>query len=294
MQAATSITHEHLLSVINTELGRFQPGTPLKILDVGCGNGKLIAYLSESLPLLNPGRTFEVYGFDVGDHGVQAAGFMHASIEGLTARFPDVSWAERIGLLKDQEPWPYPDGFFDVVVSNQVGEHVTNHDLFFGEIRRTLKDGGFSAHLFPLRHYVYEGHLHLPWVHRIGDHDLLRAYIKALSVIGLGKYRQIRARMGGDVDLDVFAERHADYMYFFTNYLGSRDVFALGKRHRLRTSFRYTQDFYFRKLRAMLGRRPVFTYRPARSAVGAACWFFLLKHVSSVTVFLEKRETYAK
>jgi len=40
---------------------------------------------------------------------------------------------------------PYEDGFFDVVVSNQVLEHLWNTDGFFQEVRRVLKSGGYAV-----------------------------------------------------------------------------------------------------------------------------------------------------
>lgn len=46
--------HLHLLSVLNTESFRFQPGHVVRILDAGRGGGRLIAYLAQTLPQLHP------------------------------------------------------------------------------------------------------------------------------------------------------------------------------------------------------------------------------------------------
>jgi 2-polyprenyl-3-methyl-5-hydroxy-6-metoxy-1,4-benzoquinol methylase len=41
--------------------------------------------------------------------------------------------------------FPYEDGFFDVVVSNQVLEHLHNTDGFFSEVRGVLNPGGYAV-----------------------------------------------------------------------------------------------------------------------------------------------------
>ena len=149
--------------------------------------------------------------------------------------------------------------------------------------------GGYAVHLFPLKHYVWEGHLLLPFVHRIGYFDLLRWYISCLSRLGLGKFRTHEREFG--TTLPVFAERHADLLLHYCNYLSYRQVLALAKRHGLRPSFRYTKDFYTLKLRTMLGKRAKTAYhRQWPPAEWLA--FMLLRQVSSITLFLEKRESF--
>jgi SAM-dependent methyltransferase len=289
---AVSVTHVHLLAVINTELSRWPDGATVRLLDIGCGDGRLLAYLGEELVQLRPNLCLELYGVDVRDHGVQAAGFMERTVAFLAVAQPHRPWNERVLSVADGEAWPFPQDFFHVSVSNQVGEHVLDHAHFFGEVRRTLVRGGISAHLFPLRHYILEGHLLLPFVHRIRNIDLLRAFIRTCSRLGLGKFPRFQKSDG--VRLEDFTERHADYMHYFTNYLTQKDVMAEAKRQRLRVSFRYTQGFYTNKLRTMAGLRPVLQYRRNRSAVLDWAATLLLRYVSSVTVFLENDETYTR
>lgn len=291
IQRAKSQTHEHLLSIVHTETQRFEAGRRVRLLDVGCGNGHLIAYLMENLPLLNPTLTYDLYGFDVNDHGVQTQGYFEESIRFLTARFPGTLWEEKLSLISSSAPWPYPDHQFDIIVSNQVLEHVHNHEFFFAEIYRTLRDGGCAVHLFPLKHHVIESHLWLPFIHQIQHFDLLRFSIKGLSRLGLGKYPAFKRGTG--ISLDEYAEKNADFIHYFTNYLRYQDFLNLAKRHKLRVSYKYTQEYYYRKVSAMLGRRLVFSYSVHRS--GLIDWLAVafLKYVSSVTLFLEKKETYS-
>ena len=60
---------------------------------------------------------------------------------------------------------PYQDGAFDVVISTSVLEHAQNKEELFIEIRRVLKTGGFSMHLFPAKWYLpSEPHIFVPLV----------------------------------------------------------------------------------------------------------------------------------
>ena len=100
--------------------------------------------------------TPEVYGFDVRDHGVQADGFMDATLANLAAAHREVPWAARMSSITQADAWPYEDASFDVVLSNQVMEHVADHDRVFAETNRVLRDGGYAVHLFPLKHCVWD------------------------------------------------------------------------------------------------------------------------------------------
>jgi len=42
------------------------------------------------------------------------------------------------------ERWPFDDGSFDVILTNQVLEHITNTDHFVKEIARLLSDRGYA------------------------------------------------------------------------------------------------------------------------------------------------------
>jgi len=287
---AESITHQHLLSVLNTEIASLKMSGTVRILDIGCGDGLLIKYLTANIDFLNPALKFEIYGFDVDDHGVQSEGYFSKTIEVLEQSFPQIPWEDRLNVISADEPWPYPEAFFDIVISNQVLEHVVNHDMFFSEIRRTLCDNGVSVHLFPSKHCVYEVHLHLPWVHRISNHDLMVSYIRFLSRIGLGKYRKHNQEK--PLSVEEFSQRHADYLFFFTNYLTCKEVHRIAKKNHLPSSFRYTKEFYTAKLRSLFGMKPVYKFEKDRSTL--VDWFslFFLRGVSAVTLVQHKRQRY--
>jgi SAM-dependent methyltransferase len=267
-------------------------GSVVRLLDAGCGDGELILYLAKNLPLLNESLNFEIYGFDVSNHGVQKESFLYKTIANLEGQIPELSWRERISYISVGETWCYPDEFFDVIISNQVLEHVNDHELFFSEIYRTLQEDGFSVHLFPLKHYIYEGHLLLPFVHRIKNYSILFSYIKCLSLLGMGKFKGHKKSTG--ITLQMYAERHADYMHYFTNYISYKDALWLAKKYKMRISFKYTHEFYVRKALSMISIRSGYKYKRNRSSIIDWISLMILRYISSVTLFLEKRETYTQ
>lgn len=292
---ATSITHVHLRACLKTEFSKqasssAQEGLS-RILDAGCGNGSLLAYLQGCLAAENRADAFELFGFDVTDHGVQGAGFMDRTHASLSQQWPSIDWAQRLRVIGASQSWPFDSGQFDAVVSNQVLEHVHDHRHFFSECWRVLKDGGVSFHLFPLKHYIYEGHLNLPWVHRIRSHDLRTAYIAFLSRVGLGKFREARRKTG--VTLEDFAAAHADYMAFWTNYLSESEMLDCARSVGFRASFRYTPEFYEQKLRRVLARETKDLYEDSSRSFWDSTATKLLRYVSSVTLTLIKKNAYA-
>jgi arsenite methyltransferase len=96
-----------------------------KILDIGVGPGLL---LRDIAMLVGPlGRAC---GIDVSDAMVTMA----------QTRVADLAQAEC--KLGNATALPYPDGYFDAVVTTQVLEYVDDIDLALSEINRVLRPGG--------------------------------------------------------------------------------------------------------------------------------------------------------
>jgi len=258
---------------------------------MGCGNGQMIAFLQRMLPQLNKHIAFEIYGFDVLDSHVQINNYFEKTFELLIHEFPSIDWKKRVVQITSKQEWPFPEGFFNYVVSNQVMEHVFDHNFTFQQIRCVLKEDGVAIHLFPLKSYIYEGHLLLPFVHWISNEDLLKGYIKICSRLGLGRFRQHLA-MGGTSNLNEFSIIHADYMIYETNYLSLREVYELAKRNRMRCSFRYTEEFYRNKIRQIFKQPFLHKYSINRHPFWERMLFAVLIRLSSITLILEKNNTY--
>jgi len=105
-----------------------------RILDLGCGTGRHLALLSQA--------GFEVSGFDSSKTALDLA-MKWLQEEELTA---DV----RLGKM--EEPFPYPDGHFDAVISIQVIHHNLLQDILttIREVVRVLKIGGYIFITVPI------------------------------------------------------------------------------------------------------------------------------------------------
>lgn len=75
--------------------------------------------------------------------------------------------AQRYGLrlpivVGAGEQLPYPGGAFDLVICNDVLEHVADTEAVLREIYRVLKPGGTALTTVPNRHAFRDPHYHLP------------------------------------------------------------------------------------------------------------------------------------
>lgn len=106
-----------------------------KILDAACGEG----YGS---CLLKKWGADEVIGIDIDEDAIKRA----ESVFG----FSGVKFQRH-----NVETMPYPDCYFDVVISFETIEHLDNPDVFLQEVRRVLKPGGTIIISCPNDPYYY-------------------------------------------------------------------------------------------------------------------------------------------
>jgi SAM-dependent methyltransferase len=146
-----------------------EPGA--RVLDYGCGRGDLVVMLQEA--------GFEAYGCDIQWPGANYA------------------WTERaqpdhLRYFEPGGPLPFDDDCFDLVVSDQVFEHVEPIESSIPEIERVVKPEGIMYHHFPAREVWREGHIGIPLSHRLPDGKLRLYYTGLLRSLGAGIYKDER------------------------------------------------------------------------------------------------------
>ena len=118
------------------------------ILDFGCGEGGIVYQLRA--------QGLKAFGVDI-----------VKDYEDVQKRCEDeglVTGEESAFRLIDVDDYkiPFDDNTFDIIISDQVFEHVQNYPEALAEINRVLKPGGSSLHIIPSRYRPIEGHLFIP------------------------------------------------------------------------------------------------------------------------------------
>ena len=144
----------------------------LRVLDFGCGRGDVVQELRE--------LKIDCYGADVFYDG--------ASYDELRE-----SESYRSGIIRelgDGDVIPFPDQFFDVIISNAVFEHIEDKQRALQQLERVLKPGGTMFHHFPTLEVILEGHMAIPCAHWFQAGKLRFAFVAGLRCMGLGNYKQ--------------------------------------------------------------------------------------------------------
>lgn len=97
---------------------------------------------------------------------------------------------ERFRCLGDDGRIPFADQTFDVVVSNQVFEHIARPQPALAEIARVLSADGVFIALFPDDAVWFEGHLGLYFAHWLMRYPrLVYWYLVICHKLGFGYFR---------------------------------------------------------------------------------------------------------
>lgn len=291
----SSTTHLHIYAIINTIVTyklKANGNPNIRILDVGCGNGLLLSTLVRELPKRYPELKFHFYGLDVDDSSVQERDFFNKTLSLLSLTDPSVEWEKNLKLIQSDMHWPFEDDFFDIIFSNQVMEHVFQQAFLLNEIKRTMQEDGYSFHVYPLKHTIYEGHLLIPFVHKFKSWTSTYFWIKGASYLGIGKYKTHK-KEELCTSLEHFAERHADYLAYQVNYQTALEITKTAKACRLKPSFDFTYLYYKQKFRAILKLHPIEMYKIEDIKSNKnSFYFFFLKYMTGITLLLRKKDTY--
>lgn len=144
-------------------------GTDGRVLDFGCGQGQIVA----------KGRQagLDIVGADTWQGGYEA-------------------WAEKAQAIAQEHfhrivdgKLPFPDETFDLVIANQVFEHIAEPSSALREIHRVLKKGGSFVAAFPMGNVWFEGHVGVYFPHFLRSRPALqKRYLLTLRRLGFGYY----------------------------------------------------------------------------------------------------------
>jgi SAM-dependent methyltransferase len=145
-----------------------RPPGSIRVLDVGCGRGDTVFWLLD--------EGWDAWGIDVDCRYVD----LGRKYLRETGRDPD-----RLRTV-DGEAYPHLTDWFDVVISDQVFEHVADLDALAREVSRVSKPGALGMHIFPARWHPIEAHMRTPVVHWLPKGTSRRWMLKALLFAHIG------------------------------------------------------------------------------------------------------------
>jgi SAM-dependent methyltransferase len=176
-----------------------------RVLDFGCGSGTVVRMLRKA--------GYEGYGVDINWPGADYGDLAEKELPKDTLRYYDEG-----GAL------PFEDAMFDVILSEQVFEHVVPMEATVRELERVLKPGGVMYHHFPSRTVLREGHIGVPLAHRLPAGRARLLYAAALRRLGAGN----SANDGTDAPEPVeWARRNLQWVDDWTVYRPLGEVEAI-------------------------------------------------------------------
>ena len=166
-----------------------------KVMDLGCGAGKLVQAARER------GYDFHGCGLGLRDAHTNADATLVAQ-----------------GILRDidRDPYrlPFDDCTFDVVISDQVFEHVMDYPTTLREVHRVMKPGGAFLHIFPPRYMPIEPHARVPLATLLRQ----RWWLQTWAMVG------IRNEFQTKMSAREACEANHTYLTSHTNYLTKRQL----------------------------------------------------------------------
>ena len=209
------------------------PGEQTRVLDYGCGAGQIVAELRR--------RGIDSYGCDIFYEASDYAAAVDRSLFG-TAIKPMEG-----GII------PFENASFDLIVNNQVMEHVEDLDVVLAEIKRVLKPGGIVINLFPHKGVWREGHCGVPFLHWFPKGSRARVYYAAaLRSLGAGYHKR-------DVGIVRWSEDTCAWLDKWTHYRTRKEIHTTYNHYFC--DIRHIEDDW---LQARLGQhKTVATWLPA-------------------------------
>lgn len=202
-----------LPGVLRQALGQLPPGA--RVLDWGCGRGRTVLHLRDA--------GVAAWGVDLDPLVLAQAGPALAR-RGLSD----------VGVLRlPAGAMDFPDGYFDLIFSEETLEHVADLEAMAAENFRLAAAGGVGLHSFPGRSRWLEPHVQVPFAHWWPDGVIRRTLL--LAALGLGggprpPWPETLAGDGSRLSLAEQATVYARYLRDKVHYRPIEEIVAIFRR----------------------------------------------------------------
>lgn len=171
------------------------------ILDFGCADGHRVYQLRD----LGYVQTF----------GYNKVNYMNRKNPVRVREEADRQWFR----FSDDGMMPWPDGTFDLIISDQVFEHVADQPTALREMYRVLKPGAAAVHVLSAKWFLIEPHIKVP----LGGFKPFKqfAWYYLWALLGV-RNRYQRGKVAQDV-----AQWNLTYATENLNYLSCREYALL-------------------------------------------------------------------
>jgi len=208
------------------------------ILDYGCGSGDEVACPMRAGYDAHGADILEYWGKDKHLHGQNLVG-QELGGQGLPLQQPEI--LDRLRVIDPADSQlPFADESFDLVVSEQVLEHVFDLESTFREQARVLRPGGLGIHRMPSPTSLMEVHTQVPVVAL----NRYRWYLAAWAILGRRNERQ-----QGKNWRETLASNQS--LFGTTNYVSRRRMLACARSAGLNAWF---MTGHFRFIKSRFGR----------------------------------------
>jgi SAM-dependent methyltransferase len=177
-----------------------------KVLDYGCGMGQIVSLMRQA--------GLDAYGCEAFYAGGDVRNKVPAEMLGVSV----------LEIVDGRIP--FADQTFDLVLSNQVIEHVEDLDSVLHEIVRVLKPNGIVLSVFPHLETWREGHSGIPMLHRFPKGNARVYYALMLRSLGFGYFKNGKSRTRWAVEFCQWIDSwchyrpYRDIVEIFGRYFG--------------------------------------------------------------------------
>ena len=184
-----------ILNELDVEIS---PNTTL--LDFGCGEGKMVYHFRK--------ENIKAFGVDIECRYTTIQ--RQCQEEGIIKMDEDIFRT----IDADNYKIPFDDDTFDIVISFYVLEHVQNWSQALAEIKRILKPGGASLHIFPSRYSFIEPHIFVP----------LACIFQGYAYLAFWAFLGIRNTYQKQLDWREVAHLNFEYLSKSTKYYPKAEI----------------------------------------------------------------------